>query len=211
MDIAVIGASGRTGTSFIRRALEAGHDVVAYSRSVERIDVDLERVTTVAGDAYTGTGLEDAIAGTDAVVCLVGHVEGSPEDLLTVVGDNVLDVVEETPGVDRYVTLVSVDVTLAADSDSWLEEVGQVVDRVLSEPDADDARTHVDHVVRRDVDWTVVRAARLTDEPPTGEYEHGRLNRRSGDPVSRADVSEFLLEVLEDDEYVCERPMVLGT
>ena len=53
------------------------------------------------------------------------------------------------------------------------------------------------------LDWTVVRPPRLTDKPLTGSYRvaHGQ-NLRGGWSVSRADVAQLMLRVLEQPETI---------
>jgi hypothetical protein len=53
------------------------------------------------------------------------------------------------------------------------------------------------------LDWTVVRPPRLTDKPLTGRYRvaYGQ-NVRGGWSVSRADVAQLMLRVLEHPETI---------
>jgi uncharacterized protein YbjT (DUF2867 family) len=53
------------------------------------------------------------------------------------------------------------------------------------------------------LDWTVVRPPRLTNRPPTGTYRTaiGR-NLRRGLLVSRADVAQLMLAVLDRPETI---------
>jgi putative NADH-flavin reductase len=107
--ITVFGATGRTGEPLVRQALDRGHEVVAFVRSPERLDVRDERLTVVAGDAYTGTGVTEAVDGADAVVSVLGQTGSGPDDLLTVAGDHIVDAMQSA-GVDRFVTLVGAGV-----------------------------------------------------------------------------------------------------
>jgi uncharacterized protein YbjT (DUF2867 family) len=73
-----------------------------------------------------------------------------------------------------------------------------------ADPDSDDvfqvylrAKQAADDDLRsRDLDWTVVRPGRLTDDVPTGLVQVGRLERGS---VTRGDVAHVVAEVLESD------------
>jgi len=53
------------------------------------------------------------------------------------------------------------------------------------------------------LDWTIVRPPRLTDKPLTGTYRtaYGQ-NLRGGWSVSRADVGQLMLRVLEQPETI---------
>ena len=70
-----------------------------------------------------------------------------------------------------------------------------------------DAEDHVAEVRATDLDWTVVRAPRLTDGEGTGSYRAGDVSLGFAG-VARADVARFLLDVIEGGSHVRELPKV---
>ena len=108
MRITVFGATGRTGEPLVERAVERGHEVVAFARSPQDVETR-EGVTVVEGDAYTGEGVSEGVAGADAVVSVLGQTSEGPDDLLTVAGKHILAAMDDH-GVDRFVTLVGAGV-----------------------------------------------------------------------------------------------------
>jgi uncharacterized protein YbjT (DUF2867 family) len=102
----------------------------------------------------------------------------------------------ELAGVRRYV-MISAMGTEHADPDS--DEVFAVYLRAKQAAD-DDLRA-------RDLDWTVVRPGRLTDDPGTGRVQVGSLSRGE---VSRADVAAVLAEVLTTDGTIGKTFDLLG-
>ncbi|WP_211352005.1 NAD(P)H-binding protein [Haloactinospora alba] len=70
MRIAVFGASGRTGTEVVSRALTAGHGVTAVVRPSS--DFADDRVRTVTADITDPSALSPALSGCDAVVTAIG-------------------------------------------------------------------------------------------------------------------------------------------
>jgi hypothetical protein len=83
--------------------------------------------------------------------------------------------------------------------------------RVLAGDLLEDSKAHVADVEETGLDWTIVRAPRLTDGPHTGRYEAGYLSMGMGETISRADTADFLLAELERGEWVGELPHVTGT
>ncbi len=205
MRITVFGATGRTGRPLVAQAVERGHEVVAFARSAD----DVERrddVRVVEGDAYTGEGLSEAVAGSDAVVSVLGQSGDGPDDLLTVAGDHVTAAMAEH-GVDRFVTLVGAGVREAGESVSLSGRVMGALLKVLARSVLEDAAEHVDRVRATDLDWTVVRAPRLTDGEGTGDYRAGDISL-GFESIARADVARFVLDCVEDDSHVHEMPKV---
>jgi len=70
MRVAVVGASGFVGSHLVRRLVAAGHEVVAISRRGARLPGWGRQVTTRVADV-TRDGVDDALAGAEAVVHLV--------------------------------------------------------------------------------------------------------------------------------------------
>jgi uncharacterized protein YbjT (DUF2867 family) len=173
---------------------EDGHEVVGLIRSPEHIR-DLED----AGAQWAMIDLEDTdveamtevVQGADAVVFAAGGgADGNAgrKEIVDKGAAIMLADAAEAAGVRRYV-MVSAMGTEEADPDS--DEVFQVYLRAKQAAD-DDLRS-------RDLDWTVVRPGRLTDDVPTGRVRLGTLERGS---VTRGDVAHVLAEVLTHDNTI---------
>jgi putative NADH-flavin reductase len=206
MRITVFGATGRTGRPLVRQALSRGHDVVAFARSPETLDIVDDALTVVAGDAYSGDGVAEAVAGSDAVVSVLGQTSDGPDDLLTVAGDHIFDAMAEA-GVDRLVTLVGAGVRDEGESVPFSGKVMGTVLKFVAREVLADAETHVERVRASETRWTVVRAPRLTNGAGTGEYRAGDIEL-GFDSISRADTARFILGVVEGSQFVRELPKV---
>ncbi|WP_227133975.1 NAD(P)-dependent oxidoreductase [Halorubellus salinus] len=207
MQLAVFGATGRTGRPLVQQAMERGHDVVAFARDPSDLAALADdALTVVQGDAYAGDGVAAAVAGADAVVSVLGQTKASPDDLLTVAGDNVLDAMGDA-GVERFVTLVGAGVREDGESVSLTGKAMGTLLKLLAKEVLADAAEHVEHVRESDTEWTVLRAPRLVDGDGTGEYRAGDI-ALGFESVVRADVARCILDLLEDDAYVGEMPKV---
>ena len=71
MNIAVVGATGFVGSHVVPHLVKAGHSVIAVSRAGRRLPDWTDAVDARAADVTTGTGLDEALAGAEAVVHLV--------------------------------------------------------------------------------------------------------------------------------------------
>ena len=70
MDIAIVGAPGFVGSHLVPHLVGAGHRVVAICRDGRRLPGWGEAVEARAADVSTGAGLDEALAGADAIVHL---------------------------------------------------------------------------------------------------------------------------------------------
>ena len=206
MQLALFGASGRTGKPLVDQALDHGHDVTAFVRDADKLDGTHERLRVVEGDAYTGEGVEQAVAGADAVVSVLGQSSSTPDDLLTVAGGHILDAMAAHE-VDRFVTLVGAGVRTEGERVSLTGRVIGGLLKLLSPEVLADAEAHVEDVRSRDLSWTVVRVPRLSEADPRGDYGTGDV-APGRQPIARADVADFLLDVVENDRYVHDLPKI---
>ncbi|MBL4760450.1 MAG: complex I NDUFA9 subunit family protein [Mariprofundaceae bacterium] len=71
--VCIIGGSGFVGRVIVRQAIRAGHDVTVACRHPEKArSLIVEGVRLIKADLSDGRGLDDAIAGADCVINLVG-------------------------------------------------------------------------------------------------------------------------------------------
>ncbi|MGZ8736578.1 MAG: NAD(P)H-binding protein [Nocardioides sp.] len=160
-----------------------GHVADVEATGAEVVVLDLERSTTQQ--------LAAELAGADAVVFAAGGGPSSGAARKETVdkGSAILlaDAAQQAE-VRRYV-MVSAMGTEHADPGS--DDVFQVYLRAKAAAD-DDLRA-------RDLDWTVVRPGRLTDDPGTARVQVGRLARGE---VPRADVAAVLAAALHEDRTI---------
>jgi len=200
----VVGASGRTGRILTDRALERGHEVTALDIGPAAAAETRERLRAVHGDILAPDTLPAAMEGIDAIVSLVSphprrngrvYVEGTR---------NLTDAAVRV-GVRR---LVVVSAEGAGVNPARLPFFYRVVLKipVVARLYPDLARMETDLMARTDVDWTIVRAAVLSDGPGTGVYrtQVGDVIP-GGSRISRADLAGFLLAVVESGDYVKQR------
>jgi len=81
MKITLFGATGGTGGQVIQQACEAGHEVTAVVRDAARLTRSHPRLTVVQADVIDPTAIAPAIAGSDAVVSVLGPREHSFADM----------------------------------------------------------------------------------------------------------------------------------
>ena len=72
----------------------------------------------------------------------------------------------------------------------------------------DDERQSVRLTEQSELDWTVVRAPRLNNQPPKGNYRVVHLGIDAGSSITRSDLAAFMLEELKNAKYIRQMPMV---
>lgn len=194
MRVVIAGGHGQIAQRLEKVLADRGDTPVGIVRNRDHV-ADLEKVgaETVVLDLEKAdiAAVADVLKGADAAVFAAG---GGPDsgverkETVDRAAAVLLADAAEQAGVRRYVMVSSMG-TDKADPDS--DEVFQVYLRAKKGAD-DDLRA-------RDLDWTVVRPGRLTDDDGAGRVQVGVLPRGE---VPRADVAAVLAAVLSTDSTI---------
>jgi putative NADH-flavin reductase len=203
MQIAILGGTGGIGGHVLSWALEAGHPVRALARSPQALP-PAPGLAVVRGDALDADAVAEVIDGADAVVSALGPRGAKAPGLLAGAAANTVPAMQKT-GARRLVCVSAAGAYIAGDPHmNWL--VKAILPRILAKQFAD-TRQMEDVIRAADLDWTLVRASRLTNGPGTGRYRVGPDYPPSGGwKISRADVAQFIAAVLADDGWVRAAP-----
>lgn len=206
MKLTVFGASGPTGQAVVETAVSRGHTVTAAVQSTAPTSRFSDSVRVVEADVYEGSGVEAALEDATAVCSLLEHSKLTPSDYVAVGGGHVLDAMESA-GVDRYLTVVPATVRTDGDRRGIGETLAVSLIRLLKPTAAADAAAHIQDVVSRDLDWTVIRVLRLTEGKTARQYRTGNIKLGVGS-VSYGDAAAFLLDCCDRGIYPRMQPKI---
>ncbi|MFZ0370866.1 MAG: SDR family oxidoreductase [Halobacillus sp.] len=208
MKIIIFGASGRTGHPLVRQALERGHEVTAFVRGKHKLVIPhAENLRILEGSVLTYEDVERAAAGQDAVLSVLGHTKNTPKDLLTQSAKNMTRAMQEH-GIRRVISLTGAGV--AVEQDVKQGAVSRLFGTALKWMARDlwqDSLNQKNYLVQTELDWTIVRAPRLIEGELTTDYQTGYF-KFTKPMVSREDVAHFMLEELENPQYIKEYPLI---
>lgn len=212
--IAVFGSSGRTGKLFIKQAL-LNHRIKALVRSSAKLKMNDENLEIFEGDVLKPEDVENVIAGSQAVVNLIGHVDGSPENLQTKATENIITAMKKL-GVKRLISLTGGGVRDEQnDAPKFMDKTIVFVMKYLAGKETKyallDGINHAALIKTTDLDWTIVRGPMLTNDEPKGNYEVGYVGKVSGFKLTRADLASFILDALEKNKYIRKMPFLVNS
>ncbi|HWQ37912.1 MAG TPA: SDR family oxidoreductase [Burkholderiales bacterium] len=204
----VFGASGGTGRELVSQGLDRGLCVTAFVREPTRLAVRHANLRIVQGDVGERSSLDEAVAGQDVVISALGTGRALRHDPAVVQGiRNIIQVMHDH-GVSRFIYLSFIGVAESRKEAGWM--LRYVARWPLRNEIADhEAKEGLVRASR--LDWTIVRAPKLTNGPYTGTYRVGEcIAARSALPaLSRADVADFMLSQIVDTNYVGRTPRLL--
>jgi putative NADH-flavin reductase len=196
--IAVFGASGNTGKLFTEMALKDGYAVKALVRTPARLGLRHPNLQIIQGDITDFVNVEETIRGTDAVVSLIGAASGSPNNIKVIATEHIITAMHKN-NLKRFIGLGSAIFGVFAEGDKL--NVGRRLMASLAKTvmgvTVDDERRIVSLTEQSDLDWTVIRAPFLNNQPPKGTYRVGHLGIDGGSRVTRNTSGNCLWSVID--------------
>lgn len=206
--IALFGATGQTGHHFLRLALEAGYRVKALVRSPERITDNHPNLTVIEGDVLNPADVAAGIEGADIVVSLFGHVKGSPKWLQTNGTKNIVAAMKKY-GVAKIISLSGGGLPYPEkDQPKFADKMIRTIMKIAVPKILNDAIEHHRVLENSGLDWIIVRAPRLTNDPARGDYRVGWVGVNASTKIARADLAAFILTQVESSEFHEQMPFV---
>jgi putative NADH-flavin reductase len=196
MKLIILGATGKTGQHTWRKALEKGHEVTLFVRSVEKIDSVDSKLNIVQGDLFDADAVANAVAKHEAAIVCLGSTGLRDKTTLTVGTKNVSD------GMSRHNVGRLVIISAAGVGESWtqISWFSRLLFRTLLRNIFSDHTAQEAIVKEGSLDWTIVRSAVLTDQPASGDYIAS--NTSASGRISRADLADFLVKQVSDKTYM---------
>ena len=183
MVVAIAGAHGEIATRLARLLADGGDRVIGLIR-------DPDQAADVSGEGASVEEIARAIPGADGAVFAAGAGPGSgAERKLTLDRDGAIKFLQAATeaGVPRFVVISST----GAEAPPPGDDVFSVYLR---------AKAEADHAVQAsDLQWTIVRPGRLTDDPGTGRVRIESAPFRGR--VPRDDVAAVLARLLPGDRF----------
>lgn len=188
MKLLVIGATGRTGKHVVQQGIERGHAITTFTRRPQELTGVSGVQHIIQGDGLNLDDIRKAVQGQDAAISAVS-LSGLAKNLITAMPE---------AGVRRLVMTSTLSV---ANTRPWLALTLAWV--FFREAYIDVTRAE-GMIQVSDLDWTIVRATRLTDQPMTGQVHIGF---EPNDPeaswsLARADYAMALLDTVENPHLI---------
>jgi uncharacterized protein YbjT (DUF2867 family) len=200
MKILIIGASRGTGLLCVRQALDLGHEVTAFARHTDQIQINHPQLQKVQGDFHDQASIAAAVPGHDAVIITAAlptlAYKTNPDFFSR--GTRLVIEAMQRAGSRRIVILSNF---AAGDGMRLLNPVAQfLVNMMLKEAVAD--HTLQEQLARDSgLEWSVARPTRLSNAPARGKYDT-KIGEKVSRPISRGDVANFLVAAATTDQWL---------
>ncbi len=205
MNIAVFGATGKTGACVVAGALARGFAVTALVRDPARVTQQHPRLTVLKGDPTVAADVAACVRGADAVVHCLGVGGKGDGTVTTLVSDSVKATLAamEAAQVPRIVCMSNLGA--GGSGPWWFRRVLVPVFARWAQPLIDD-KDRMEAALRASrAEWVSVRLVGITEGPP-------KPTRTSADglglgfTITDASVAAFLLDRVQGPAFLRETP-----
>lgn len=206
MNIAVLGATGRTGTPLVAELLRRGHSVTALVRTPDRLGANRDKVRVVTGPCADPAALDQLLDGADAVISALGPTKKEP----SLHSETARALVQAMPlhQVRRFVGISGAGIDVPGDRKGPRDKAISFLIQKLGGAIVADKPAEYRAFAASDLDWTLVRPPRLLDGPATGKVVHDAHSPGRSSSIRRADLASFLVDVVDGDLYKRQAPFV---
>jgi putative NADH-flavin reductase len=192
MKLFVIGATGRTGREVVLQGLARGHDVTAFVRSPESMDLKNERLAVIKGNVMDENQLLDALQNHDAVVSTLGPRKVfQPGSLLH---DSAL-------ATTRAMNLAGVKRLVVLSAAAHFPGIPNRIASFIMRSHMRDSLAMEEIVQANGLDWTIARPPRLTEEGYSIYRSREGVAPKMGFTLARKAVAAFMLDAIEQKKH----------
>jgi len=208
MKVAIIGATGFVGSKVVTEALNRGHEVTAFARQPEKLEIENEKLTKQSVDVNDTEILANLLVGHDAVISTFNAGWTNPNlynDFLK--GCESIQAATKQAGIKRYITV-------GGAGSLYINGV-QLVDGphfpAEYKPGATAARDYLNELRNEtELDWTFVSPAiNLHPGTRTANFRLGTeepvFNAEGKSEISAEDLAVALVDELEKNQFVKQR------
>lgn len=208
MKIAILGSTGFVGKVLLPKTVEKGYQVKTLVRDPQKLGSYKEKIEFVVGNASEADKLEKTVVGTDAVLSTLPPIisTNEPEKYADVIKD--LVTILERNAIKRLIHIGGA-VHGGGTNENWT--LGRKFLRfylnIVCKPVLIAKQREWDVLRRSNLDWTLVRPPRITEEKTKGYLAADEKNLARVQ-VNVEDIAEFLLEQITSRKWIGKAPLV---
>ena len=193
MKIALFGATGAVGGHFLKKVLDAGHEVIALVRSPEKLS-EQPNLKLAKGDVTNTSEVQRVIDRADVVVSCLGNVKGVL--IMEKAANAILEASAKQSKSQRCLFVSSI----GCGGTSWVvKQMLQLIGGRSSFADYERADARISG--EGEVPYVLVRPAALKEKRGNGKYRVFQDDGTFARPIAKEDLAEFLFDAISSNQW----------
>ncbi len=196
--IIVFGATGGTGKQVVAQALQAGYKVIVVVRKPETFNITNSHLNIIKGDVLQPDTFQNEISDVDAIISCLGIPKVQATTLYSESMQNIINAMEKNKK-DRIICISSGAIDIPPKSSFIMAFLLKNVLQRIYKPVYTDMKLMESKLKNSKLNYTIVRAPKLTDGKKTGKYKDiTQQPLRKIPTISRADLADFMLKCINN-------------
>jgi len=212
MKITILGSTGFVGKVLIKKAIAEGYQVKTLARNPGKLEEIKDKIGIIKGSVFEQLSIEAAVEGAGVVLSTIGPPQRNPGDPLQYekAMKNIVSAMDKY-GIKRYIHIGGA-AHQGGENEVWnfnrkfLRLFLNLFGKQIM------VAKHLEWEVLKtsDLDWTLVRPPRITNEVASGNILANEKSLESL-KVSVGDLTDFILEQIASKEWIRKAPLVSST
>jgi putative NADH-flavin reductase len=207
--VALLGATGMTGSFILEDLLGSGYQVRALARSPKKLDAMRSRMTVVKGDATNPEAIKELLSGSDIIISAIGPVKGdglATKTISTRTTQNIIKTMREF-SIARYIAVSGAAVTVPGDRRNVTGWLVQKSAMLALRDTLKDKQAEYQLLAASDVNWTLVRCPVISEDPFIAPAI-ASLASPSAFSLRAGELSRFIVELVGSDRFIRQAPFL---
>jgi putative NADH-flavin reductase len=203
--IAVLGGTGRAGKYLTRELLSQGYSVKALARDPRKIEQSHPSLEVIQGNARDYDSIFMLVYGCDAVISTLGPAKDQPDTCSMAVGHIIKAL--QSLNIQRYIEVAGLAIDTPEDNKGILTQILVATMRLFASSVINDRQKDYELLKKSNIRWTIVRCPMIKLTYLSGNVKTS-LKDRQGNQVSATDLARFLIDQLNDEQFICKAPFI---
>jgi putative NADH-flavin reductase len=203
--IAVIGGTGKSGKYLTRELIERGFHLKMLLRDPEKFDLQSSSVECIKGDARDYRSIFSVTENCYAVISTLGQPQGEAP-IFSTASSHIIQAMKERK-IKRYILVTGLSIDVPLDSKGVKAAQASAYMRQYFPAIIADKQKEYEVLTTSKIDWTLVRVPLIEQTDRQGTIKVG-LHDCPGEKISATDLAKFLVEQLDDLQYIQQSPFI---
>jgi putative NADH-flavin reductase len=203
--IAVLGGTGKAGKYLIKELIRQDYVVKALARDPLKFGQTEATIEAVSGNARDYQSILNLLSGCDAVISTLGPSRNEPDTCSIAVG-HIIKVMQAL-NINRYIEIAGLGIDTPEDKKGLLTRILVTIMRWFASPVIDDRQKDYELLKKSNIYWTIVRCPMIKLTDRIREVKTS-LTDSPGNQISATDLARFLIDQLNNEDFICKAPFV---
>ena len=212
MRIAILGSTGFVGKVLIKKAIDAGYQVKTLARNPEKLEEIKNKIEIIKGNVFEPLSIGSVIEGAEVVLSTIGPPQRNPGDPVQYekAMKNIVSEMDKY-GIKRYIHIGGA-AHPGGENERWTmsRRLLRFLLTLFSKQILVAKHLEWEVLKTSDLDWTLVRPPRITNEEASGNISADEKILKSL-KISVSDLTDFILEQITSKEWIRKAPLVSST